>query len=254
MFIMNISIEKATSDLFDQIVDFLMSNHIYKTKKKYWYALLDHKWSEIGHRGYCLIDEKKIVGFFGIIFSDTHFDQNFQFANVTTWVVKKEYRGHSIKLLKKIMENDKFILISHSTIKEILKIYFRFNWKIFEDKYYIVCNYLINPFKSKHLKISNSDCLNDIYLNKIKNDHIKYNCNCLKIILNNKELLVIGKIKRYKKIIKYFEVYFVSDLHTFNKNIFWIFNTIKFEISFNFMKIDKRFIKNKSGLFFFERN
>ena len=45
--------------------------------------------------------KKKIVGFFGIIFSDTHFDQNFQFANVTTWVVKKEYRGHSIKLLKK---------------------------------------------------------------------------------------------------------------------------------------------------------
>lgn len=251
---MNISIKKATSDLFDQLVDFLIKNHLYKTKKKYWYALLEHDWSKLSHRGYCLFDEKKIVGFFGIIFSDLYINQSLKFANVTTWVVNRDYRGHSIKLLKKIMENDSFILISHSTIKEILKIYFRYNWKIFEDKYYLVFNYTINPFKSKYLKIINNDSFNDPYLNKIRSDHIMFNCNCKKIIVNNNELLIIGKIKKYKRFIKYFEIFFISDLKIFNKNIFSIFNSLKYNLNFNFMKIDKRFIIKKHSLFFLERN
>lgn len=250
---MKISIQKATDDLHEQIVEFLIENHPYKTDKKNWYALLEHQWSLVNFKGYCLIDNKKIVGFFGIIFSDFYNNRDLKFANVTTWVVNKDYRGHSMKLLKKIMENDEYILISHSTIDSILKIYFRYGWKLFENKYFLIFQ---NPFlKSKEnlpLNISDDISSNKSF-KKIINDHRGYNFFYKLIIFGTKEFLIVGKEKIYKKYFKYIEIYFVSDVKFFNDYLDKIFSLIKLNIKFSYMKIDKRFIEKKSKLIFFEK-
>ena len=251
---MKISIQKATSQLDTKIVKFLIENHLYKTNKNKWYALLEHQWSLINYRGYCLMDDKKIVGFFGIIFSDFYKDRDLKFANVTTWVVNKNYRGHSIKLLKKIMENDEYILISHSTINNILKIYFRYGWKIFEDKYFLVFQNPLRKIKSQiPLRISGK-YPNNKHLIKILDDHRDYKFFYKLMIFDSEEFLIIGKEKYYKRYFKYIEIYFISDVKFFNNHMDMIYHLLKSEIKFSFLKIDKRFIEKKSKLIFFEKD
>ena len=84
-----------------------------------------HKWSNKNYFGYCLRNEtNEIVGYFGLIFSENNQYENLGYANITSWCVNKNYRKHSMKLLNSAMQEKNYILTSHSTTNEILKIYF----------------------------------------------------------------------------------------------------------------------------------
>ena len=98
----NIKLIQAKNKDKDSIVDFLIKNHIYKTKKENWLNLFESKWCDIDNYGFVLIDENDIVGYFGLIFSNQKYFNNQYTANIHSWVVKPEYRGHSLMLLKEM--------------------------------------------------------------------------------------------------------------------------------------------------------
>jgi hypothetical protein len=66
-----------------------------------WYRVFDHHWhQEEKFCGYGLFDEEEIVGFLGLIFSQRIINgRREDFCNLSSWIVRKPYRGHSISLM-----------------------------------------------------------------------------------------------------------------------------------------------------------
>lgn len=226
------------------IIDFLENNHEYKASRKIWENLFYHNWSEEDNFGYCLINKEKVVGYFGIIFSDNKIYKDYQTANIHSWVVKKEYRPYSLKLLRHIMTMNKVFLTSHSTINKILKIYYRYGWKNFEEfDYYLFDSFTI--FNRKKIKILSSN-IDKIFppeeLKKIE-DHIKYNCNFYLLDDENSKIFIIGKIKK-NLFINYFEIIYISNISQFNKIFYRYINSLKKITKTTYIKVDSRFISD----------
>tara|TARA_Y100000768_G_C23975731_1_gene682948 strand:+ start:1826 stop:2689 length:864 start_codon:yes stop_codon:yes gene_type:complete len=245
----NIKVIQAKYTDRHNIVNFLIQNHVHKTHKENWLNLFEHKWSELDNYGYLLKDNENLVGYFGLIFSNHKFFDGHLNANIHSWVVKKNYRQYSLKILSEAMKLENVLFISHSTINEILKIYYKYNWKILDENYYIIFGALNfqNNLKIEEITKLNNDFLNQDH-KKIYLDHNKYNARFFKVIYNQKEIFLIGKNRKFKKIFNYFEILYVSDLNFLNENSFRFINLLKKQTKSIFLKIDSRFIFNPKKL------
>jgi hypothetical protein len=66
-----------------------------------WRSLFENRWSrDEGYAGYALTDQAKVVGFLGYLFSEREIrGRSERFCNLTSWIVKPEYRSESLKLV-----------------------------------------------------------------------------------------------------------------------------------------------------------
>jgi len=193
----NIKIFQAKKKDENQIIDFLINNHEWKASKLIWKNIFNNNWCDLDNFGYMLKDKNKIVGYFGIIFSKNK-NHNFRYtANIHSWIVKPEYRGYSLLLLKKAMGLEDTLFISHSTINRILKIYYRYDWKILDDEQYYLLGYYYSNSNFK-TKLINNENYTDLSENnkKIYLDHKDYYSIFFKILIGGKKILVIVKKKK----------------------------------------------------------
>ena len=141
------------------------------------------------------------------------------------------------------------LFISHSTINRILKIYYRYDWKILDDEqYYLLgCYYSNSNFKTK---LINNENYTDLSENnkKIYLDHKDYYSIFFKILIGDKELLVIGKKKKIRSFFNVFEIIFLSDLEIFNLYSYKFINALRNQTKCFFLKIDSRFISSSNKL------
>ena len=245
----NINIVQAKKNDQDIIIDFLIKNHVWKAPKSQWLNIFNNNWCNINNYGYILLDGNIVVGYFGVIFSNSKFLTFKYTANIHTWVVLPKYRTYSLSLLRKVLELENTFLISHSTINEILKIYFKFNWKILDEYFY----YIFGSFYSnKNINFKNIDHNNYLTLseNNIKTylDHRKYNVCFYKVEIKNEELLIIGKLKKLKKLLNFFEIIYVSDTDLFNLYGHQFINNLKSKTNCNFCRIDGRFVNQDNKM------
>jgi len=243
-----ITVSKAYSKNTKEIVKFIKTNHAFKFNIKNFYNTLQSNWCKKKEIGFILRNnQNKIVGFFGVIYAENNIYPNskYQICNIHTWVVNKEYRGYSTLLLDKVVKIKK-IIVSHSTIFKLNKIFKNYNFKLLDKGYFIS---IFSPHKFKiylNYKINFLE-KNSNYL-KIYNDHILFNYKFLNI--EKKKCLVIFNIKS-KLCIKYATILFISDIFYFNKN----FDQIKTIIFLNYkcfiFKLDARFVNKKINDAFF---
>jgi len=240
----NISIKEVQYNDKFKIIEFLYNNYPDKIEKSTWEKLFEYKWNPLNKFGYSLEFENEIIGYFGLIFSKNLIYKDYLTANINSWYVKPAFRRYSLKLIKEVIKMNKIFFISHSTINSILDIYFFFNWKVFEESYYIFLKSFYKSNKVFNVEIINNN--NPNFKNNINNkiyfDHKEYGCIFLKIYSESEELMIIGKLK--KKFLTYLDIIYISDLEFFNKNAYLFVNKIKLSTNTFFLKIDSRFIKN----------
>ena len=53
----NIKLVQAKIEDKERIVDFLINNHIYKTKEENWRNLFENKWCNVDNYGFFLVDK-----------------------------------------------------------------------------------------------------------------------------------------------------------------------------------------------------
>jgi hypothetical protein len=243
-----ITVSKAYSKNTKEIVKFIKTNHAFKFNIKNFYNTLQSSWYKKKEIGFILRNDKnKIVGFFGVLHAENNIYPNskYQICNVHTWVVNKEYRGYSTLLLDKVVKIKK-IIVSHSTIFKLNKIFKNYNFKLLDKGYFIS---IFSPHKFKiylNYKINLLE-KNSKYL-KIYNDHKLFKYKFLNIEKEN--CLVIFNVKS-KLCINYATILFISDIFYFNKN----FDQIKTIIFLNYkcfiFKLDARFVNKKINNPFF---
>src|SRR5262245_50374537 len=98
------TVEKATPAMFDDIYPLLLELDKTHSIEK-WRTIFDYQWeSGEGYVGYTLVDGRKVVGFNGALFSRRIIGgREVKFCNLTSWIVKEQYRTESLRLVFPIL-------------------------------------------------------------------------------------------------------------------------------------------------------
>ncbi|MBT6601424.1 MAG: hypothetical protein HOB32_07190 [Nitrospina sp.] len=103
-----ITVKKATIKDVDKLLPLLLElDNINQTQKE-WKSLFKFHWDNSqNYFGYVMYDGDKAVGFLGLLFSRRVVNgQPNNFCNITSWIVKNEYRRQSLHLLLPVLELD----------------------------------------------------------------------------------------------------------------------------------------------------
>lgn len=182
--------------------------------------------------GYIMLSRNDIVGFLGTIYSSRNYNKKIvEQCYLHTWIVAKEFRFYSYKLIMPVLENDCF-LFTYNPIKQLEGLYQKFGFeKILIKKDLFFLDLKINFFKKRiYEKLAN---VNKYYnfLNieqkKVFDDHKnkKLIYFFFKKKFSSDYIFIIGK-KSYKKLIPVFEILYNSNDIEFKENL----KEISFEI------------------------
>jgi hypothetical protein len=174
-----------------------------------WKLLLEYKWeNKLGYRGMILENNGELVGFLSFVLHQKNIDGNeFTFCNLSSWVVKTEFRGKSLQLLSPIFKIKNIVILNLSPHKNTLDIFNALRFELLSDT-----EYTINPFKLKYFflrkggkKYINAEVIDSVNMNKYAltnnliqtiNDHRRLkNLRFFFIEINNnqnKESLVVA--------------------------------------------------------------
>lgn len=95
------SVRKARGDDFEHVYPLLQTFPNPALSKANWKKVFANPWrAPEDFCGYLLIRDGAIAGYLGLLFSRRLFDgRTAKFCNLTSWVVREDCRGHSLKLL-----------------------------------------------------------------------------------------------------------------------------------------------------------
>jgi hypothetical protein len=125
-------VEAAMPDKFDAIHEVLVESFGAGHAKEDWRRNIDYDFEEgRGDRGWVLVDQTKIVGFLGGIYSRRGDDA---FCNLTAWAVKKSHRAASLELLLPMLELRDHTLLNLSPSPFTLAVFRRMGFADLEDR------------------------------------------------------------------------------------------------------------------------
>jgi len=183
--------------------------------------------------GVVLVDEGRVVGFCGLIYSYQYFSGEKKVCiNTSTWIIEPEYRFGTFTVLKMIMETAD-VVTDFTPSEKMAKI----NERMFRFRFIDTQSYKLYPTESvdsaSNEKIcfdSNCDKLFPNFKVYVK-DHLKYGCKTLVYeTVDEKTLTVcyyVSKDKKYKENCrKWAQVIAVSDKDIFAESVQTIVDAI----------------------------
>lgn len=97
-------------EIFPLLADF---NNPHMSKDDWRQMLFTYPWQSESRHGFGYYADGKVVGFMGAIFSTRQVGgRPERFCNLSTWIVKKEFRGTSILLTRRLMDE----LVGHTLV------------------------------------------------------------------------------------------------------------------------------------------
>src|SRR3990167_1070523 len=257
MIIQGITIKKTVASDFEKIYPLLVDFDSPYMRDD-WKRIFYYQWdSAEDHVGYHLEKNTEIIGFMGLIFSCRNKNEVcYQFCNITSLIVKSEYRAATILLLRKLMGYPNTIFTGLGPIEESFRLLTLMGFVPFEDHYKIIP--VINGlfFRKKNILVDESE--NAFHKLDAKNkriflDHLHLKCKCIVFSYKNENHLFIYGVtiqKHHHRSINKIHVHYVSDLTFLNKNIHEILNIFRSRVGFfSALYIDKRLISDKVYVF-----
>jgi acetoacetyl-CoA synthetase len=117
-------IREARADDFERVYPLLLEFENPHLKTEHWRQLfVDHTGLQNGHFGWVLVDGGDIVGFVGTILSErTIRGEMVRLCNTSSWIVKPEYRAHSLALHAKAIADQSVTVTNLSPTAQVLKL------------------------------------------------------------------------------------------------------------------------------------
>jgi hypothetical protein len=133
--------------------------------------------------GYILEDHREAVGFLGTLFS-TRMIRNTprEFCNLTSWIVKPEYRAESLSLLFPLLSRKKLTLTNFTASNRVISVLQKIGFKSLEDHYFMLlpypvplsgCKLILNPDEMKKMLEGEDLCIHQ--------DH--RNLHCIQVVM-----------------------------------------------------------------------
>jgi len=261
MMTQDVSVKKTTINDFERIYPLLlMFNSPYSRED--WKRIFNYKWDGAqDHIGYHLEKGGGIVGFMGLVFSCRYRNNHrYAFCNMTSLIVKSEYRAFTFLLLRKITSYPDTIFTGLGPIPESYNLHRAQGFVPFEN-YYKILPVINSLFCSKkNLFIDESkNLLNklDAENKRIAIDHM--NLRCKSILFGDKEEVCLfifntSKQKHYGLSVTKIHLHYISNITFFNKKIRAILGFFRTKFGFfSAVYVDKRFFLKSSWILLFSK-
>jgi hypothetical protein len=176
------SVQKADIGMFDEIHGLLEGFKNPRLGAEDWRRLFTHLWNkEDGAPGYVLVQDSRIVGFLGTIFSERSIGgQHEQFCNVTSWIVLPEYRREGVKLILPLLRLRGCTITNLSPSHSARQIFERLGFHYLDTEARIFYPHLFpSTRKNGSAVITDPDAIAQIVGSddlKILEDHRPYQC------------------------------------------------------------------------------
>tara|TARA_B100000315_G_scaffold236208_1_gene251800 strand:+ start:12204 stop:13067 length:864 start_codon:yes stop_codon:yes gene_type:complete len=216
-------IRKAVKADFEDAYNVLKLFNHPKIKKEDWKRIFTDYWEKNEkYYGYVLEDNNKIVGFAGAVFSERVInDREYKFCNLTSIIVRKEYRNQSLAMLYPLLTMPGYTITVLGPAKETVPIYMKTGFKIMNTNIRIILpkfrlNYRNKPKVVFNLleivKLLNSE------ERKILDDHINFNCKHILVKSNIGNCYMVA-VKYLRKNFSFIHIIYISNKFIFSKFI-----------------------------------
>jgi hypothetical protein len=118
-------VHKVYATDFDKIYYALLRLHDPRISKAEWHQLFRKHWDIANdYYGYMLMDDKEVVGFLGTVFSKREIrGKEYNFCNLTSWIVLPGYRNKSLFLLFPILKLNDYHFTNFTAQKKVAEIH-----------------------------------------------------------------------------------------------------------------------------------
>jgi hypothetical protein len=119
-----VTIREARGEDFPRVYPLLLEFQNKGLTKEHWSQLfVDHSGLQNDRFGWVMVDGAEVVGFVGSILSErTIRGEKVRFCNTSSWIVKNEYRAHSLALHAKVLADKGVAVTNLSPTAQVLKL------------------------------------------------------------------------------------------------------------------------------------
>ena len=134
------TVRNAIHEDFQSVYPLLQTFNSKVLTKDDWEKLFADNWrAGTNHCGFILMEGDETVGYIGALFSRRNIeDKEHQFCNISSWVVKPEYRGSSLLLMAPFISLKDTTVTLMSPSKDVLPIWMKIGFEILDTHVTII--------------------------------------------------------------------------------------------------------------------
>lgn len=236
----------------DRVLSLLNDFNSSKINAIQWRSIWENPWrNENEIPGYMLIDEDRVVGFLGFIYGSRIINgAEYRFCNMTSWIVKPEYRADSLKLVMPILKMKEYSITNLTPSVTVRQIIEKLGFTKIDNDVLLLPSI---PFALSN-SYSVSFRIDESILNEseksIYSQNKMFDIQFGLIHCQGQYCLFAYKI-RIKKGIKFCYILYISNSELFNKAAMYLRYKLFWKTFTPFVMIDSRLIKCQKMAFSF---
>lgn len=245
-----VSVRRVDESMFHEVYPLLQDfNDPYLTEDD-WRSIFDYKWDkEEEYCGYGLFDGKEIVGFIGLIFSSRVIeDKTEHFCNMTSLIVKEQYRDYSLFLIRPILQLKNYTITGITPSGAVYHILKQLGFEELDSRLKALLPLKIfKPSRDMDgISLTQDKSLIEKKLKgevlRIFQDHLPYQCDHL-LAYNSDSLCYVIYTRIEKTKLPYCHIQYISDLSLFSEYSMMIRSEIAKDGRTPFVLVDSRLVK-----------
>lgn len=246
-----ITVKKATVKDVDKLLPLLFELDSINQAHEEWERLFKLHWDDSqNYFGYVMYDGDTAVGFLGLLFSRRVVkDKINNFCNISSWIVKKEYRRQSLHLLLPILELDNHtitVLTCNAGTYFITKKLGFIDLEI-GQRVILPLPFLPKSKPSINIIFDHSEIEKQLKGETLKIYHDHRNLNCFHILIcGPKGICYLVGARTIKKNIPLAHIHYVSDHRVFSSHISAVSGRLCWQIKVGGLLVDERLLQRET--------
>ena len=246
-----ITIKKATVKDVDKLLPLLFELDSINQTHEEWKRLFKLHWDDSqNYFGYVMYDGDTAVGFLGLLFSRRVVnDKPNKFCNITSWIVRKEYRRQSLHLLLPVLELDNHtitVLTCNSGTYFITKKLGFIDLEI-GQRVILPLPFLPKSKPSTNIIFDHAEIEKQLKGETLKIYHDHRNLNCFHILIcGTKGICYLVGARTIKKNIPLAHIHYVSDHRVFSSHISAVSGRLWWQIKVIGLLVDERLLQRET--------
>jgi len=247
-----ITIEKAVSDDFERVYPLLLAFNIPRITREDWRRLFINIWkSQEASCGYLLAVDGEVNGFLGLLFSTRTLNGKLEkFCNMTSWIVRDQYRHQSLRLLLEALKLKEYTITNFTPSQTVAAILKKVGFAELKSSQRILFPIpsaafsLLRPGNSKYRCIFQLENIRQELSESdrtIFDDHSTLPCRHVLISSENDYCYLVLKNKAHRRL-PFARTHYVSNRPLFKEAIDSVRNKICLKLKIAGLMVDERYL------------
>ncbi|NCA82185.1 MAG: hypothetical protein EOM72_05510 [Opitutae bacterium] len=241
-----VHVEKVTEAMTPEILGLLAGFHSEEASRKPWRKALTYAWRfDEGYRGLALVDGGKVAGFLGLLFSTRQIGGAVhRFCNLYGWIVRPEYRNHSLSLLFPVLRLKEHTLTNLTSYAEGVPIMKRLGFQEMDATTYLVPSLPVSRARGWRVETAEERVgrLLDGGDRVVFEDHRPYGCRHAVLHDGHGERCYILFTERRQGGLRYYCVHHVSQPDLFARHLGVLRSALLWREGVPFLLVDARYV------------